>query len=565
MKKVIGAMRVIIFGNKINVDMRKNYISFLVIGLVLLLSGCVKDQRIDALKLVAEGGRNNDSKMIITDEYSDWVAGDEVLINGTTAIVELIDGAAHVLGGDFEAPFYGIYPASIYRSNNGSSYTVNVPGTYTYSATEGKQLLQSPMAGHAESGNYVLFRHLTSAVTVQIANYYGFTVIVDSVIVISNSYKLHGDITFSLGEDISIPATEKVGGDTVVMLGGGLQVVSGNTVNVQVPVLPQGSGNLFTIQVKVHKYNNSDVKRRFDSTQPNSHPLSRNQIGYVPMTVGYPFTIGTGKRVIISQGNLQYQASTGTWQFAANQYDYIGDAAGNTTAEAERATQSAWIDLFGWGTSGWNNGNIYFKPYDTKTAGGAPANGYGYGPTDGSRYVYSLTGDYANADWGVYDSIANGGNVAGRWRTPQSLEFGQIFKNRKASTLNGVANALYAKATVNGVNGVVVFPDVYEHPAGVALPTSINATGSGGWDGNIYSASEWAKMEAAGCVFMPITARMNNGEVVATAYGCYWSSTVGSTQGHAFYVLFSSANFYYNSTSCYRNYGQAVRLVQDIP
>lgn len=564
MKKVIGTIRVIIFGNRITLDMKKNYISFLVIGLVVLVSSCVKDQRIDALKLVAEGGRNSERKMIITDEYSDWVAGDEVLINGTTAIVELIDGAAHVLGGDFEAPFYGIYPASIYRSNNGSSYTVNVPGTYTYSATEGKQLLQSPMAGHAESGNYVLFRHLTSAVTVQITNYYGFTVIVDSVIVISNSYKLHGDITFSLGEDISIPATEKVGGDTVVMLGGGLQVVSGNTVNVQVPVLPQGSGNLFTIQVKVHKYNNSDVKRRFDSTQPNSHPLSRNQIGYVPMTVGYPFTVGNGKRVIIAQGNLQYQASTETWQFAANQYDYIGNAEGNTTAEAERATQSAWIDLFGWGTSGWNNGNLYYQPYNTATTG-VDTNGYGYGPTKGSRYNYSLTGDYANADWGVYDSIANGGNVAGRWRTPQSLEFGQIFKNRSASTLNNVANARYAKATVNGVNGVVVFPDVYEHPAGVALPTSINATGSGGWDGNVYSASEWAKMEAAGCVFMPITARINNGAIVATASGCYWSSTVGSTQGQAFYVMFSSANFYYNSTSCYRNYGQAVRLVQDIP
>lgn len=557
-------MRVIIFGNKITVDMRKNYISFLVIGLVLLFSGCVKDQRIDALKLVAEGGRNSERKMIITDEYSDWAAGDEVRINGTIVNVELIDGAAYVSGGDFEAPFYGVYPASIYRSNNGSSYTVNVPGTYTYSATEGKQLLQSPMAGHAESGNYVLFRHLTSAVTVQITNYYGFTVIVDSVIVISNSYKLHGDITFSLGEDISIPATEKVGGDTVVMLGGGLQVVSGNTVNVQVPVLPQGSGNLFTIQVKVHKYNNSDVKRRFDSTQPNSHPLARNQIGYAPMAVGYPFTVGNGKRVIIAQGNLQYQASTRTWQFAANQYDYIGDAAGNTTPEAERATQSAWIDLFGWGTSGWKNGNVYYQPYNTATTG-VDTNGYGYGPTNDSRYTYSLTGAYANADWGVYNSIANGGNVAGRWRTPQSLEFGQIFKHRSASTLNGVANALYAKATVNGVNGVVVFPDVYEHPAGVALPTSINATGSGGWDGNVYSASEWAKMEAAGCVFMPITARINNGEVVATAYGCYWSSTVGSTQGHAFYVLFSSANFYYNSTSCYRNYGQAVRLVQDIP
>lgn len=549
---------------------KKRYMIVAMLLATLLAAGCRKEQRSDSRTLVAEGARGGAAKLSIDGNYSDWASGDRVRINGTVAAVAIADGEASVAG-SYEAPFYGIYPgdaspAGIYSSNDGDRYSVTLPSQYTYTQSGGKQNLQSPMAGYAASGNYILFRHLTAAIAVQITNYYGFDVLVDSVVVISNSYKLCGDLTFTLdGDTLAVPAESKAGGDTVTMLGGGLRIASGNTATLQVPVLPQGEGNLFTVKVGVHKYNNADVSRVFESVQPNSHPLGRNQIGYVPMTVGYPFTVGTGKRVIIAQGNLQYQASTGTWQFAANQYDYIGNAAGNTTAEAKRATQSEWIDLFGWGTSGWDNGNIYFKPYDTKTAGGAPANGYGYGPTDGSRYVYSLTGDYANADWGVYDSIANGGNVAGRWRTPQSLEFGQIFKNRSASTLNNVANARYAKATVNGVNGVVVFPDVYEHPAGVALPTSINATGSGGWDGNVYSASEWAKMEAAGCVFMPITARINNGAIVATASGCYWSSTVGSTQGQAFYVMFSSANFYYNSTSCYRNYGQAVRLVQDIP
>ena len=575
MKKVIGTMRVIIFGNRITLDMKKNYISFLVIGLVVLVSSCVKDQRIDALKLVAEGGRNSESKMIITDEYSDWAAGDEVRINGTIANVELIDGAAYVSGGDFEAPFYGVYPASIYRSNNGSSYTVNVPGTYTYSATEGKQLLQSPMAGHAESGNYVLFRHLTSAVTVQITNYYGFTVIVDSVIVISNSYKLHGDITFSLGEDISIPATEKVGGDTVVMLGGGLQVVSGNTVNVQVPVLPQGSGNLFTIQVKVHKYNNSDVKRRFDSTQPNSHPLARNQIGYAPMTVGYPFTVGNGKRVIISQGNLQYQASTGTWQFAANQYDYIGNTKGNTTAESRRASQEDWIDLFGWGTSGWNNGNIYFKPYDTKTAGGAPANGYGYGPTDGSRYVYSLTGNYVDADWGVYNKIANGGNETRKWRTllaGDGSEADVLFRKRATSTSNmptgtNSSEARFIKATVASVKGVILFPDNYVHP--------VNSIGGSGRLYNYFSSSaafncftvsapDWTLMEAAGAVFLP-AAGYRNGESVyeSGSEAHYWLSLLsGTSNAYALYFLDSNTSSVNNQTT--RSKGCAVRLVQDI-
>lgn len=548
---------------------KKRYMIVAMLLATLLAAGCRKEQRSDSLTLVAEGARGGDAKLSIDGNYSDWASGDRVRINGTVAAVAIADGEASVAG-SYEAPFYGIYPgdaspAGIYSGNDGDRYSVTLPSQYTYTQSGGKQNLQSPMAGYAASGNYILFRHLTAAIAVQITNYYGFDVLVDSVVVISNSYKLCGDLTFTLdGGALAVPAESKAGGDTVTMLGGGLRIASGNTATVQVPVLPQGEGNLFTVKVGVHKYNNADVSRVFESVQPNSHPLGRNQIGYAPMAVGYPFTVGNGKRVIIAQGNLQYQASTGTWQFAANQYDYIGNAAGNTTAEAERATQSAWIDLFGWGTSGWDNGNLYYQPYNTATTG-VDTNGYGYGPTNGSRYTYSLTGDYANADWGVYDSIANGGNVAGRWRTPQSLEFGQIFKNRSASTLNNVANARYAKATVNGVNGVVVFPDVYEHPAGVALPTSINATGSGGWDGNVYSASEWAKMEAAGCVFMPITARINNGAIVATASGCYWSSTVGSTQGQAFYVMFSSANFYYNSTSCYRNYGQAVRLVQDIP
>ena len=37
------------------------------------------------------------------------------------------------------------------------------------------------------------------------------------------------------------------------------------------------------------------------------------------------FTINAdGDQVYFSQGNLQYQASTNTWRFATNQYDYIG-------------------------------------------------------------------------------------------------------------------------------------------------------------------------------------------------------------------------------------------------
>ena len=54
------------------------------------------------------------------------------------------------------------------------------------------------------------------------------------------------------------------------------------------------------------------------------------------------FTVGQGRRVVFSQGNLQYQASTKSWRFAAQQYSVIGQDNRNISS-----TNSGWIDLFG--------------------------------------------------------------------------------------------------------------------------------------------------------------------------------------------------------------------------
>ncbi len=55
------------------------------------------------------------------------------------------------------------------------------------------------------------------------------------------------------------------------------------------------------------------------------------------------FSVSDSTKVYFSQGNLQYQASTGTWKFADNQYDMIGDNNSNISS-----SYSGWIDLFGW-------------------------------------------------------------------------------------------------------------------------------------------------------------------------------------------------------------------------
>lgn len=68
--------------------------------------------------------------------------------------------------------------------------------------------------------------------------------------------------------------------------------------------------------------------------------------------------IEDGDKVYFSQGNLQYQASTNTWRFAEHQWDYVGEGNNNISPN-----YNGWIDLFGWGTSGYNHGAVCYQPW----------------------------------------------------------------------------------------------------------------------------------------------------------------------------------------------------------
>ena len=259
------------------------------------------------------------------------------------------------------------------------------------------------------------------------------------------------------------------------------------------------------------------------------------------------FSVSDTKKVKFSKGNLQYQASTGTWRFAENQTDYIGDGNANISS-----SYSGWIDLFGWGTSGWNSGANAYQPWATSTSYSD------YYP--GGSYTNSLTGAYANADWGVYNAISNGGNQAGMWRTLTKDEWEYLLNSRAASTINGVANARYAKAVVNGTNGLVIFPDNFTMPSGISYPSRINTAG-GSFTSNTYTESQWSQMEAAGAIFLPAAGFRYGTEVdrVGT-FGNYWASTYDS-EVIAWYMGFSDGNLVVD----YRNryYGLSVRLVRD--
>ena len=275
------------------------------------------------------------------------------------------------------------------------------------------------------------------------------------------------------------------------------------------------------------------------------------------------FTINAnGDQVFFSQGNLQYRASTGTWRFAENQWDYVGGMTSSGTHYGNvgsgysnndiSQTYNGWIDLFGWGTSGWPTGvNRLYQPWQTGSASlfGPP------GEND-------LTGSYANSDWGVYNAISNGGNTTNTWRTLTGGSDGEwkyIFESR--STASGIR---YAKAQVNGVRGVILLPDDWNESFYPLYNTNM---ADASWYGNNISVSQWPTLEQYGAVFLP-AAGYRDGTSFYIGYnniitGYYWSSTCSGTNGAKSFAIDTYSIYYHENSSPYRNRGYSVRLVQD--
>ena len=252
------------------------------------------------------------------------------------------------------------------------------------------------------------------------------------------------------------------------------------------------------------------------------------------------FSVSASQQVYFSQGNLQYQASTNTWRFADNQYDYVGSTNSNISS-----TYSGWIDLFGWGTSGYNHGANCYQPWSTSTS---YSDYYAYG-----NYQYNLYDQTGQADWG-YNSISNGGNQTNQWRTLTQPEWDYVFNTR--TTTSGIR---YAKAKVNNVNGVILLPDDWRSGT-----YSLNNTNSGGYDSNVITASQWSVLEQAGAVFLPAAGSRYGtsvNDVGIGSYGDYWSAS-GNDSNTAFYVRFHNSG-HGTTSAASRCRGLSVRLVQD--
>ena len=280
------------------------------------------------------------------------------------------------------------------------------------------------------------------------------------------------------------------------------------------------------------------------------------------------FKVSDSRSVYFSQGNLQFNAAQGThatadggtaqgtWRFAENQWNVVGS--GNTKIAED---YDGWIDLFGWGTSGWDSDAKAYYPWSTSETDSD------YWPEN--SYVNDLIGDRANADWGVYNAISNGGNEPNKWRTLTMSEWQYLFKNNKW-TLG------YIKTTEKDSSlCYFLIPDGFTAPTGVKVTVistslslsngyvNVNDLSTSSYAGNSYTTEQFASLEKLGFVALPCGGDRNGTSVYDVgSSGLYWSSSAYDSS-YAYEFCFGSS-FVYSGYDDDRYGGRSVRLVQDL-
>lgn len=532
-----------------------------------------------AVMLTTEGYTNqNGEKTSVAGTTVEWVGeGEVVRLNSYTPNVEVSGDKAFVRDVTLSGAVYGYYPSTIVAADGWETTTptVTVPSSYACVMSGDRQVVALPMVAYsATAGDEIEFKHLTAAVNVMVWNATANTLYIDSVIVITDEYRINGNFVLNLvvdnygiiADNSSVPESNR---KVKVSFASPMEIATGeaNAKNIQVPIMPIGADN---ITIEVYSHNALDgtipiIQTHTFSYTNNSAALGRNVMltARVKMDPNSPrvtskgtFTINAdGDKIYFSQGNLQYQASSNTWRFAEHQYECIG-------YDNERISSSytGWIDLFGWGTSGHVFKRGYGSAYQPWSTNTTESN---YGPQGN----YDLTGTFAEGDWGVANSI--GSMAAGTWRTLSVNAWDTIFNIRTTTTTNlpnsgGIDNIRFTMATINNTyKGMIVFPDNYTHPDGTGFTSGVYNTYSN------YTASVslegWALMESAGAVFLPATGYRgwNNNIVTVTQMlqGWYWSNS-SYDNSKAYGLVF-------NSTSVQTNYnekrkiGMSVRLVRN--
>ena len=386
---------------------------------------------------------------------------------------------------------FAVYPDSFVEADavnygqTGVALDMVFPSSYTYAECSGDKT-PCPMIATNTTG--VLswdFKQVCAILRVVVNNVPPGT---DNLTVTVAGKDMHGD--FSIASPIT-PGTSVVeakdGSNSTISITGIPEsdvYRDGITVNLPLPV------GTYDTNITVTCYDDATIK--MIQTLPLSYTAARAHGKKLKMNLAGYTVNKSGLQVGFAPGNLQAKiASTkfsstvykaDEWRFASAQYEFLGKTGNSTIATGD------WLDLFCFTGESATTDNFGLCTTTTPNA-----NAYG-----------GTVKELLKSDWGVN---VIGPYPANFWRTStasstNSGELNYMLLKRSASTVAGTDSTRFAKGSVNGVVGLILFPDIYTHPDGVADPTNINDI-SADYSGNNYSLSDWTKMEYMGCIFLP--------------------------------------------------------------
>lgn len=257
---------------------------------------------------------------------------------------------------------------------------------------------------------------------------------------------------------------------------------------------------------------------KFDDTEVSKLPES---------SLHSVFPISDTTSAYFSKGNLQYNAgdgnthktadstAQGTWRFAERQYDYVGEE-----NIGKDSSYNGWVDLFEWGSSGWE------------------------GNHDHKDYVALNTAQCRNADWGVYNAISNGGDEPRLWRTLSFQEWAYLL-NR--------SNWGFAKIGKDSTLCLVIFPSEFITPDTMNIVYASTSDKNdfyerSGWIGyspgitdsntNTFTDEEFEELEARGVVALPFAGHVwgnYSSSNEFNEYGNIWTSNHNVNFAHEIY------------------------------
>ena len=494
-----------------------------------------------------------------------WDAGDKVAMHASNGEYYVTDelGSGGTATSTFSVRYpegsvrdaFAIFPSSIVSATEvnygqgSQSLDVMLPDSCSLSQISGSKT-PCPMIATNEPGSGWVFKQLCGLLRLTV-----------NAIPEETSY-LKMDFHQDVAGRFSIPSPVEPGTSTIAV-----QNASGNNATViTVTDFPDTPDATYTLNIPlpigtydiidITAYDSNDKAllsstRRIRSEYDPSYTASRAHGKKLTATL-VSFSVSDTQKVIIAPGNLVAKVdntnpksaglgnvySASKWYFADHQYDFNEDDEldGNHTI----------CDHFTW---------IGANTYDSFIRDS-------YGLYSGSENDYlTSSSDNLAYDWGknviCLSSASESSYPCNTWRTPGE-EWDYLLTGRNA------ANGRFAKATVAGKAGVIVFPDNYSHPSGVKEPQDINKLDAdfSSNENNEYDVAAWEAMEAAGCVFLPAAGYRSRYKIYdSESKGFYWlTPSVYDASSIAF--IFSNTSSKISSTD--RSRGCSVRLVRDI-